>query len=289
MNKIIVAIFLLVIIAVAALGLVLFLKYEKAEPVLVETTDTQTVPEADIQAVFSCADSKMIFADFSDRQVTLTLSDKRAYALPQTISASGARYADEEETVVFWNKGNTAFIQEDGVETFRDCVAAEAPLIDTAIYGSEVYGISFAYPTMYYLHEREAGTPERPQGSIVLVEDTQENRDLINGVSTEPREGPTSITIDIYENPNQLSALAWAERDTNWTISNRATTTVAVGGFEGVSFSWDGLYAGKTVVVAAGDKAYVFSVTWMTAEDRILTDFDAILEMISFSVPVPLM
>ncbi len=289
MNKIIVAVFLLVILAVAAGGIVFFLKYKKEEPVVVETIDTQTIPETDIQAVFSCAEGKMIIADFSDRQVTLTLSDKRAYTLPQTISASGARYADEGETIVFWNKGNTAFIQEDGTETFRDCVASETPAVGTALYGSEAHGISFAYPTAYYLRETEAGTPELPQGSIVLVEDTQENRDLIDGVSTEPREGPTSITIDVYENLDQLSAISWAERDTNWTISSRATTTISVGGFEGISVPWDGLYAGKTLVVAAGDKAYVFSVTWMTAEDRILADFEALLETVGFSAPVPVM
>ena len=289
MNKIIVVFLVLVILAVASGGIVFFLKSKKEEPVLIETTDTQTVSESDIQAVFSCAEGKMIFASFSDRQVALTLSDQRAYTLPQTISASGARYADEEEKIVFWNKGNTAFIQEDGVTTFEDCVTEDVPTNGVALYGSDTYGISFAYPTFYYLRESEAGTAERPQGSIVLVEDTEENRNLLDGVSTEPREGPTSITIDIYENPDQLSALAWVERDTNWTISNRATTTVAVGGFEGISFVWDGLYAGKTVIVAADGKAYVFSVTWMTDQDRIISDFSALLETVGFSAPVPVM
>lgn len=289
MNKIIVVFLFFVVLAVASGGIVFFLKYKKEEPAPVESTDTQTMPESDIQAVFSCAEGKMVFASFSDRQVTLTLSDKRAYTLPQTISASGARYADEGETFVFWNKGNTAFIQEDGITTFEDCVTEDASAAGTALYGSDTYGISFAYPTLYYLRESEAGTAERPQGSVVLVEDTPENRDLLDGVSTEPREGPTSITIDVYENPDGLSAEAWAERDTNWTVSSRATSTVSVGGFEGISFQWDGLYAGKTVIVAADGKAYVFSVTWMTDQDRIIADFNALLQTVGFSAPVPVM
>lgn len=289
MNKIIFVFLFFVVLAVASGGIVFFLKYKKEEPAPVESTDTQTMPESDIQAVFSCAEGKMVFASFSDRQVTLTLSDKRAYTLPQTISASGARYADEGETFVFWNKGNTAFIQEDGITTFEDCVTEDASAAGTALYGSDTYGISFAYPTLYYLRESEAGTAERPQGSVVLVEDTPENRDLLDGVSTEPREGPTSITIDVYENPDGLSAEAWAERDTNWTVSSRATSTVSVGGFEGISFQWDGLYAGKTVIVAADGKAYVFSVTWMTDQDRIIADFNALLQTVGFSAPVPVM
>lgn len=289
MNKIIVVILAFIILTVVSGGIVFFLKYQKVEPVLIETTDTQTIPESEIQAVFSCAEGKMVFAEFSDRQVTLTLSDARAYTLSQTISASGARYADEGETIVFWNKGNTAFIQEDGVTTYEDCVTEEAPANGTLMYGSESYGISFAYPAVYYLRASDAGSPDRPQGSIVLVADTQENRDLLDGVSTEPREGPTSMTIDIYENPDGLSADAWAERDTNWTVSSRATTTVSVGGFQGTSFLWDGLYQGKTIIVAAGDKAYVFSVTWMTESDRIRTDFNALLETVGFLAPVPVM
>jgi membrane-bound inhibitor of C-type lysozyme len=41
------------------------------------------------------------------------------------ISGSGARYANADESIVFWNKGDTAFITEgaDDAMTFEDCVA----------------------------------------------------------------------------------------------------------------------------------------------------------------------
>jgi membrane-bound inhibitor of C-type lysozyme len=44
--------------------------------------------------------------------VALTLSDGRAMTLPQTISGSGIRYANADESLVFWSEGNTAFITE---------------------------------------------------------------------------------------------------------------------------------------------------------------------------------
>ena len=50
------------------------------------------------------------------------LSDGRVLRLPQALSASGARYANAAESIVFWNKGNTAFIEEKGNTTYDGCV-----------------------------------------------------------------------------------------------------------------------------------------------------------------------
>ena len=55
--------------------------------------------------------------------VSLKLSDGRSLTVPQAMSASGARYANKDETFVFWNKGDTAFVTEgkDGKETYSGC------------------------------------------------------------------------------------------------------------------------------------------------------------------------
>ena len=84
-----------------------------------------------VSALFVCKDSKTIDATFINTDsrdtntVNLTLSDRRQLSLNQTISASGARYANINESFVFWNKGNTAFIEEEGVQTFSDCATQE--------------------------------------------------------------------------------------------------------------------------------------------------------------------
>jgi membrane-bound inhibitor of C-type lysozyme len=49
------------------------------------------------------------------------LSDGRTFTLPQAPSGSGARYAAANGTFVFWNKGNTAFIEEAGKTTYDGC------------------------------------------------------------------------------------------------------------------------------------------------------------------------
>ncbi len=76
---------------------------------------------------FECANSRTIVATFylpQDYFVHLTLSDGRILKVPHAVSASGARYANTDESFVFWNKGNTAFITEgtSSTETFSDCI-----------------------------------------------------------------------------------------------------------------------------------------------------------------------
>ncbi len=76
-------------------------------------------------ATFVCAAEKSIVAKFYPDEVALTLNDGRDLALPQVISGSGARYANADESIVFWNKGDTAFLTEgaDDNITYKDCVA----------------------------------------------------------------------------------------------------------------------------------------------------------------------
>ena len=58
-------------------------------------------------------------------RVDLVLGDGRRLELPQTVSGSGIRYADKGESVVFWSKGETAFLEEGPSQavTYKGCVA----------------------------------------------------------------------------------------------------------------------------------------------------------------------
>jgi membrane-bound inhibitor of C-type lysozyme len=84
-------------------------------------TQTNTIKSVS----FSCSNNKTIQAIFRGDFAYLTLSDGRAMNLFQTISASGARYANTDESFVFWNKGNSATISEglgkSAKVTFADC------------------------------------------------------------------------------------------------------------------------------------------------------------------------
>ncbi len=74
--------------------------------------------------VFQCEGNKNIHAIFYKSATYVTLSGGPELFLPQTISASGARYANDDESIVFWNKGNTAFVTEGSQDnmTYKNCV-----------------------------------------------------------------------------------------------------------------------------------------------------------------------
>ena len=86
--------------------------------------DAVAAPAKTIKAKFACAGGRTIDATFVNgpsSRVRLVLSDGRKLDLPQAMSASGARYANADESFVFWNKGNTAFIEEKGKTTYDGC------------------------------------------------------------------------------------------------------------------------------------------------------------------------
>jgi len=107
-------------VAVFAIAFGLGVKYSSSRAVTTEPSG-KIDPNAPGYTVYECADGKSIWAAYSDKSVTLSLSDGSSITLPQATSASGARFANEDESVVFWNKGTDAFIQQDEETTYADC------------------------------------------------------------------------------------------------------------------------------------------------------------------------
>ena len=96
---------------------------------LVTAPPAQSATAKTIKASFASSSDKSIDATFINGKrssVNLVLSDGRRLALPHALSGSGARYATDDQSVVFWNKGNTAFLEEAGKTTYADCVAVKS-------------------------------------------------------------------------------------------------------------------------------------------------------------------
>jgi membrane-bound inhibitor of C-type lysozyme len=116
-------------------------------------------------ALYRCDGAKTITASFYDGastpgknggpptpggSVALTLSDGRTMTLPQTISGSGVRYANDGESIVFWNEGNGAFITENNQQTYANCIAiAPDPGGLPQTYENGAEGFSIRYPSGY--------------------------------------------------------------------------------------------------------------------------------------------
>lgn len=106
-------------------------------------------------ASFACNLGKTIDAAFYPDKVDLTLSDGRHETLPQTMSGSGARYANADESMVFWNKGNTAFLTEgaDETPTYNGCIRVSAMAPDGWMtFASTEFGFSLRYPPGYTIN-----------------------------------------------------------------------------------------------------------------------------------------
>lgn len=79
---------------------------------------------------YACEGGGQIHALFYDEMVTITLSDGRTYNLPHVISGSGARYANEDESRVFWEKGAAVTYtegNEDGGQDVASCTEVAVP------------------------------------------------------------------------------------------------------------------------------------------------------------------
>ena len=145
---------LIVFVFIVSIGV--FLYYERNASWLAPWLGTNTTSSPTIigQAAYACDANRTITATYYSQaaattpppgqppvpsgSVAITLSDGRAMRLPQTISASGIRYANADESFVFWSKGATAFVAE-GVgntasQTYANCISTIATSPKNATY-----------------------------------------------------------------------------------------------------------------------------------------------------------
>lgn len=89
--------------------------------------------------------------------VDIALSDGRSMTLAQTLSADGGRYANPDESFVFWSKGNGALVLENNEEkSYIGCIlVAPVPegsnLTEAYVHGGD--GYSIRYPEGFVLDE----------------------------------------------------------------------------------------------------------------------------------------
>ena len=129
-----------------------------------------------IHATFICPAGETINVVFHNGEpsfVDLALPDGRILRVPQALSADGARYATENEMFVFWNKGNEAFIEENGVITLNNCVLSDLPVTTTAPDITTV-----ANPASIYCQEKGgqlkiASRPDNSQYGLCYFDDNR--------------------------------------------------------------------------------------------------------------------
>lgn len=143
--------------------------------------------------------------------------------------------------------------------------------------------ILFEYPSSLYIKEKIGARGAEPKVTVTLVKNIEDNINFIEGRTTDVREGPTAITLDIYDNPKNLSPKDWAIESQNWNIATSQAEPITKAGERGVSYTWSGLYEGRSVVLSKERNIFVFSVTYMDKKDQMLKDFEMVLNSAAFT------
>lgn len=140
--------------------------------------------------------------------------------------------------------------------------------------------IRFQYPTLYALTEKEVGNAERTHYVITLVRATDTN----NGDKGNT-EGPRAITFDFYQNKEKLTPEQWVKQSSfsNFKLSpDGHLERGQFGDKPSVTYRWDGLYAGKSLVTTTSGDILMISVTYDGDADPRLADYEKILSSVEF-------
>ncbi|OGZ44692.1 MAG: hypothetical protein A3C84_02095 [Candidatus Ryanbacteria bacterium RIFCSPHIGHO2_02_FULL_48_12] len=153
-------------------------------------------------------------------------------------------------------------------------------------YANAALRFEFKYPIRYYLEEREVGNAERSHFVVTLTEDTEENR-LVREGKSPGREGPVAITLDVFQNIENLSADAWVRgmSDSNFKLSpDSKASTVQIGPETAVAYHWSGLYEADSFVFAKNGLIYMATVTYITPEDQTRLDAAGVFATLNFDL-----
>lgn len=156
-----------------------------------------------------------------------------------------------------------------------------------AVYASPEFGVEFTYrtePYGYRLDEVIPGEQDDADLRKVYVLMLEEDYEALQN-SPEPREGPPTINIAVYEKTNEASPDEWAAEHplaVNLDLITSGMYPITVGGVSGLRFTSDGLYTTENVLVE--HDGFMFHVTggYLDRESLIANDFEALLKTIAF-------
>lgn len=142
----------------------------------------------------------------------------------------------------------------------------------TLTYTNSDLGFSFEYPGTYVVEERDLDTANRYHKSLVLMP--------VGYVAPVGGEGPTTINVDVYQNNlDKQSVELWVKgsAQSNYKLGDGVITPTAVSGVSALSYNWDGLYSGHTVVFAHAENIITVSETFLSPTDKIRSDFQLVI------------
>jgi len=216
---------LLIIVGTSALFLI---THKSAPPA---TTQTSATASSSPMITFYCLQNKKIEALFATSTVALTLSDGRHVSLPQQRMGSGIRYeatttvGSSVEDIAFISKGASAFLTENGSQTYQQCTAASVVESGSGMQTYTDLGktFSFLFPTTFSIEGSSEGystdwavfaTTSGLQLAKILVP-----KSYVPGTNF----SDATFTVGVSGNP---SALATCIQNPNGTRGTATATTI---------------------------------------------------------------
>lgn len=165
-----------------------------------------------------------------------------------------------------------AFLFVYGGSVFKDA-PAQTTTQHINLYANGTYGISFPYSDAYLVSEGERGTPQHPHYAIVLTH----KDDVTLPVGGE---GPTTITIDIYDVDSLTTLEQWLATtpESNLGLGSGKTIPLVVGEQDALTYRWSGLYEGITTVLLHNERIVTLTVTYLSPEDQIIKDYQVLVD-----------
>jgi membrane-bound inhibitor of C-type lysozyme len=147
---------IIVIIILAVAGVAYWAYAPKAQAPTTTASSTATTQNV---VTYSCDSSKTINATYGTNSVKIVLSDGRTFNLPHVESGSGIRYEQGSGTaqdVQFSSEGDNAFLMENNVMTYSNCVAGTSSATTSGnvmlkSYTDQGKTFTFNYPNAFTL------------------------------------------------------------------------------------------------------------------------------------------
>lgn len=156
------------------------------------------------------------------------------------------------------------------------------------IVAADTYDLRFQYrssPNGYQLSEV---APEEDTDTLFRYRYELTSKAEVEAAadSEEPSEGPPTISVSIYANPEAVDPVEWGPEMTQYAdedIRLSEPEPITVADTAGVEYRADGLYASDVVWVSAGEFMYRFQGEFIDATGDLQDDFRSLLDSVAFT------
>lgn len=170
--------------------------------------------------------------------------------------------------------------------TPTDTKTEESSVGEMSVYRNTELGYEFVYP-------------DGAGGYIMLENNDSNDRNFVSGLSlvnkveyeafkasTEPTEGPTSMSLRVYTNPENLSPKEWAEvktLETNYDLVYGHTQDENIETNNSLHFVAEGLYQIDTYVIMKDGYVYLLTGSYIDTNSEIYRDFQTLVASFTFT------